>query len=80
VAGCGFAGGARAAGHRQGQLAGCPEGDHVLQATDEAGKGNQDKGVQRRHDPGLGGAVVSLRADRGGNAGDLLGQRWGAGF
>ncbi len=79
-AGCGFGGLARAAGDLRGKLAGGPEGDHVLQAADHAGEDGQNQGVQRREDSCLGGTLIGLRADRGGNAGDLLGQGWGAVF
>ncbi len=59
-------------------MARLPEGDQMLEAGDEAGKGCENEGVQRRDQPIMGCLMVGLGADRGGNAGDVLGQ--GSGF
>jgi len=62
------------AGSREGQSAGLPEGDHLLQAGEQAGEGGKYQGVQRRDQAGLGGAEVGFGTHGGGEAGGVLGQ------
>lgn len=65
----------RSVGPRQGrELAGPPQCEHVLQAGEDAGQCCEDQGVQRRHQPGLGGGFVGRRAQFSRHFGEALGQ------
>ncbi len=59
------------------ELAGLPEDEDGFQAGEQAGEGGENQGVQGRHQSSLVCVMVGLGADRGGDGGDLLGQRVG---
>jgi len=62
-----------------GEFAGSPEGQHGFELGEQAGEAGENEGVQSRHRPGLGGAIVGFGAESCQDAGDLLGQ-WGRGI
>ncbi len=62
----------------RGEEAGAPEGDHAVQAGDDADEEGENQGVQRRDQAGFGGQTVGLRAQLGQEAGDARVQGgWG---
>lgn len=81
--GFGLGVGARGVGlarREHGQGAGGPEGDHVLQAIEQAGKGGQNQGMQSRDQACFGGLMIGGGTHFGRHDGDLMGQGGGRRF
>lgn len=72
--GAGGSRGARLGRGGEGELAGGPEGDHVVQAGDDAGEGGQNQGVQSRYESGLGSEIGGIVAESCQEGGGLAGQ------
>jgi hypothetical protein len=56
------------------ELAGLPQRDQILQPADQADQRGEDEGVQRRHQPGLGGGRFGRGAQVRREGGDVPGQ------
>lgn len=57
-----------------GELAGLPEGEHGIEAAEEAGQGGQNQGVQYHQHAALGGEPGGFQAHVGEETGKRLGR------